>query len=239
MERAESGLLTLTLENPGKKNALDAQVLEAFAQALALHRDARVILVRGAGEAFCAGYDLGALAALSPGAPLPDTRLGEVFDLLEQHPAPSVAAVRGPSYGAGLELACACDFRVAESSAVFCAPPARLGIVYAPKGLARVAKVVGFQRARLLFLTGRKVEAAEALALGLVDEVGTAEALCATLLSHAPKAVAGMRKAFALLQEADAERISQQLEDLRRAAFLGEEAREGLAAARERRPPRF
>jgi enoyl-CoA hydratase/carnithine racemase len=239
VEKAPSGLLTLTFSNRGKKNALDAPVLEALAQALARHPEARCILVRGEGEAFSAGYDLGALTGLKPHDALPDTRLGEVFDLLEQHPAPSVAAVRGPAYGAGFELACACDFRVAEPSAVFCAPPARLGIVYAPKGLARVAKVVGWQRARLLFLTGRTVDAATALAIGLVDEVGTAEALCATLLAQAPKAVAGMRKAFALLQEAEGERITAQLEGLRRSAFLGEEAQEGLAAAREKRPPRF
>jgi enoyl-CoA hydratase/carnithine racemase len=236
---ASSGLLTLTLSNPKRKNALDGPVLESFAQALARHPEARCILVRGEGEAFSAGYDLGALTKLGPLDALPDTRLGEVFDLLEHHAAPSVAAVRGPAYGAGFELACACDFRVAEQGAVFCAPPARLGIVYAPKGLARVAKVVGFQRARLLFLTGRTVDADTALAMGLVDELDTTDALCATLLAQAPKAVAGMREAFALLQQTDTERITEKLEALRRSAFLGDEAKEGLSAAREKRPPRF
>lgn len=243
VEPSPSGLLTLTLSNPTRRNALDDGLVSQLEVALAAHPAAKVLLIQGEGTAFSAGYDLGALAALGPDAPLPDVRLGEVFDLLERHPAPSVALVRGPAYGAGFELACACDFRVADASAVFCAPPAKLGIVYAPKGLMRVAKVVGWQATRVLFLTARQVDAAQALALGLVEGVGgeaEAQALCATLLTMAPLAVAGMRSALNALTRGELDAAATaRLEALRREAFLSSDAAEGRAAMLEKRPPRF
>ena len=91
--------------------------------------------------------------------------------VLEAHPAPSVALVHGAAFGAGCELACACDFRVGTPDTVLCMPPARLGVVYAPDGVWRVARLAGVQRARWMFLTAAEVGASEALAWGLLDEV--------------------------------------------------------------------
>jgi enoyl-CoA hydratase len=239
----------LTLDRPDKRNALSPATLEALASALDPLQGSRVrvLLVRGKGAAFCSGYDLDALPAASAEGPLPDDRLGEVMDLLERYPAPSVALIRGPAFGAGCELATACDFRLADETAVLCMPPARLGVVYAPSGLLRVTSLVGRSRAKLLFLTGRKVEAGQALDWGLLDEVhpaaqldAAAERLCDELAAGAPLAIRGMRQGFAVLSlHGLGDRDRSELRRLRREAFQSEDAREGRAAFLEKRSPRF
>src|SRR5262249_57482542 len=110
-----------------------------------------------------------------------------------------VAVGQGGGFGGGCELACACDFRVGTPDTVLCMPPVRLGVVYAPDGVWRVARLAGVQRARWMFLTGSEVGAAEALAWGLLDVVtddaqARAHALAATLASGAPLAIAGLRR---------------------------------------------
>jgi enoyl-CoA hydratase/carnithine racemase len=243
------GVRRLTLSNPDRKNALDAPVLETLALELSEAKSAgvRCWLLTGHNDAFSAGYDVQSLKEYSADESLPDHRLQQVLDLLSAHPAPSVAYVNGAAYGAGFELACACDFRVGDSNAVFCMPPARLGVVYSARGIHRVASLVGLGRAKLLFLTARRVLAEEARLLGLLDVItfeGNAEreavALCTELALHAPLAVKGMKRTFELLSKlslTDAE--STELERLRREAFNSDDAKEGRAAFLERRAPRF
>ncbi len=243
------GVRRLTFSNPDRKNALDAPVLEALAAELAAPRSqgVRCWLVTGEGNTFSAGYDVQSLTEYSADEALPDTRLQELFDLLSGHPAPSVALVNGPAYGAGFELACACDFRVGDSNSVFCMPPAKLGVVYSPRGIARVAALTGLGRAKLLFLTARRVLAEEARLIGLLDVItfeGNAErealTLCAELAAHAPLALEGMKKAFQALSKLSlSPEDTAELERLRRAAFNSADAREGRAAFLERRAPRF
>lgn len=239
----------LTLDNPARKNALDEGLLLALREALASAESAgvRALLLRGRGSAFCAGYDLNQSFEVGGEEPLPDHLLGDVLGELERLPIPSVALVTGPAFGAGCDLAAACDFRVASPQAAFCIPPAKLGVIYAPDGLARVAALVGRSTAKLLFLTGRKVGAEEALRFGLCDELHPAEeaegralALCAELAANAPLAIRGMKRAFQLLGRpllSEAERA--ELEALRRVAFASDDAREGRAAFLEKRPARF
>jgi len=249
VDELPGGVRRLTLSNPDRKNALDAPVLESLAAELSPERSAavRCFLVTGEGAAFSAGYDVQSLKEYSADEALPDLRLQEVLDGLAAHRAPSVALVNGPAYGAGFELACACDFRVGDSNAVFCMPPAKLGVVYSAKGIVRVAALTGLGRAKLLFLTARRVLAEEARLLGLLDVItfdGNAErealALCGELAAHAPLAVSGMKRTFFLLGQA---RLSEsehaELTQLRREAFNSEDAREGRAAFLERRAPRF
>ena len=142
---ASNGVRTLTYTNPSRKNALDEGALAQLRAALTA-RDAATVrcwLVRTEGaDAFSSGYDLQSLGDIGEGR-LPDDELGDVLDLLQQHPAPSVALVTGAAYGAGCELACACDFRVGDAKAAFCLPPAKLGVVYASRGIRRVATLTG------------------------------------------------------------------------------------------------
>lgn len=249
VEDLDGGIRVLTLRNPARRNALDPELLEELARAVDPSSTAhiRALLVRGEGGAFCSGYDLGALPSPRDGR-LPDDRLGEVLALLAAHPAPSVACVDGPAFGAGCELACTCDFRVGSGASVFCMPPAKLGIVYAAEGLAKVKAVVGLPRAKRMFFTGMRVDAQSAVGWGLLDELhpdgaaafDAALALCREIARNAPLAVSGMKRSFELLgrvqlgaEERDA------LRELRKTAFLSEDAAEGRAAFKEKREPRF
>jgi enoyl-CoA hydratase/carnithine racemase len=237
------GVRALTIANPTRKNALDAGLLDALAHALADDAGVRAWLVRADGVGiFSAGYDLNALNGFPEGTALPDERLGEVLDLLSHHPAPSVALVTGPAVGAGCELAAACDFRVGDASARFVMPPAKLGVVYALKGLERLRSRVGDQAARRMFLLGRAVDATEAKHLGLLDVLADdaavqALAMCRELTANAPLAVRGMKQGLALLDGHGGDRADY--ERLRRESFNSADAREGRDALLARRTPRF
>ena len=242
------GVRALTFSNAGKKNALDDGLLEAIGRELTRGDAVRCWLVRSSDEnVFSAGYDLSALDAVPLHAPLPDDLLTEVLNMLSAHPAPSVALVNGAAFGAGCELALACDFRVGGPTSAFCLPPAKLGIVYSLTGLERVARVVGLQRARLMFLTGRKVDAETANAWGMLDvfavagqEEMQALALCNERASGAHNAIAGMKRGLRLVGSPSIyPEAEEEYRALRRAAFNGDEAKEGQAAFREKRPPRF
>jgi enoyl-CoA hydratase/carnithine racemase len=252
-EDREGGVRALVLCNPSKRNALDpgllGQLIDALSRPRADGQRVRALLLRGAAEgaAFCSGYDLAALGPAPEDGPLPDDLLQRAFLALESVDAPSVALVDGAAFGAGCELACACDFRVGTDRAVFSMPPARLGVVYAPEGLQRVMALVGPSRAKRMFLAGERLAAKEALEAGLLDEwhpdagaEARAEALCAELAAGAPLAIAGMKRAFrALAAPALSAEERAELHTLRRAAFRSDDAREGRAAFLEKRPPRF
>jgi enoyl-CoA hydratase/carnithine racemase len=247
VEDREGGVRVLTLVNPARKNALDERLLGLLDAALTPPPHIRAFLVRGAGGTFCSGYDLTNLGPPLPDGRLPDDLLMAFLNRLERHPVPSVACVQGAAFGAGFDLACACDFRVGAPDTVFCMPAARLGLVYSVEGMARAARLVGLARARALFLTARKLDGPAALAWGLLDECPPAHEsearaleLCQTLASHAPLAVAGMKEVFgALGRPALAEEQLTRARALRAAAFGSEDAREGRAAFLEKRPPRF
>ena len=238
------GVRVLTLSHPERKNALDAGFLDALEEALSKGSGVRAWLVRGEGEGvFSAGYDLTALKGFPEGSPLPDERLGVVLDRLSFHPAPSVALLTGLAVGAGCELAAACDFRVGSLGARFSMPPARLGVVYALKGLRRLRSRVGEQAARRMFLTGRVMGAEEAVRLGLLDVLADeaeveAMALCRELAANSPLAVAGMKRGFELIDGASSEDLAS-YEVLRRVSFNSADAREGKEALLGRRAPVF
>lgn len=238
------GVRALTFTNRERKNALDAGFFDSLEAALTDASGVRAWLVRAEGEGiFSAGYDLTALGGFPEGTSLPDTRLGEVLDALANHPAPSVALITGAAIGAGCELAVACDFRVGSPAARFVMPPAKLGVVYALKGLQRLTSRVGEQTARLMFLSGRPLDAEAAHQRGLLDvfaEDAQAQALvlCSELAMNAPLAVQGMKRGFQLLETSTvAER--EAYERLRRTSFNSDDVREGKDAVMNRRAPRF
>src|SRR3954464_2946279 len=173
VDEPAEGVVRLTISNPAKRNALDQEILDSLASVLP-GLDARCLLLTGAGTIFSAGYDIGDLA--------PD-RLAEEAAELVAHPfqaalealdavaPPVVAAVNGHAIGGGLELALACDLRVAAEGARLGMPPARLGLVYSHTGLRRFLDAIGGARPRELFPPARLVDAGEALGWGLVNEV--------------------------------------------------------------------
>lgn len=243
IEDREGGIRVLCLDHPARRNALDPGAIAALDAALRPEalEGVRVLVIRGAGEdAFCAGYDLNVLAEVAPAGELPDDALEVALNRLAASPVPSIAWVQGPAFGAGCDLACACDLRIGSESAVFCMPPARLGVVYAASGIARLTAIVGAARAKRMFFTAMTVKADQALAWGLLEErLPAAEAeratfaLAETIARMAPLAVRGMKRTFAGLDSA------QGLRALRREAFQSADAREGKAAFLEKRRPVF
>jgi enoyl-CoA hydratase/carnithine racemase len=249
VEDLGGGVCQLTLSNAGRRNALTASMLEELKAAFSNASGVRAWLICAEGrQAFCAGYDIEGLKRYAPEERLPDECVHEALCAVEAHPAPSVALICGFAYGAGLELAVACDFRVSDMTGVFCMPPSRLGLVYPMGGIRRIANLVGLGRARRMFLAGEKVSAAEALEWGLLTELKAsfeeakahALGLCRSLAAGAPMAIRGMRAAMRAYAagQTDFETL-ERLREERRIAYNSEDAREGRAAFLEKRPPRF
>jgi enoyl-CoA hydratase/carnithine racemase len=160
-----------------------------------------------------------------------------------------VAALPGHTIGGGLELALACDLRVALEGIKLGMPPAKLGLVYSHTGLRRFLDAIGATRTRELFLLGDYVDAATALAWGLVNRVASASELEGTTLSlarelagNAPLSQTGNKRVIAALLGAEGAldpEVEQELIELRRASFASDDMREGMRAFAEKRPPRW
>ncbi len=244
-EDLPGGVRVVTLLRPANRNALTPTMLASMERALAPSVDIRALVVEGEGTAFCSGYDLRWLEDDAAAGRLPDAALQQVFRLLEESPFPSVAVVQGAAFGAGCELACACDFRIGSPDAVFCLPALKLGIVYAPDGLWRLAQLVGLQRTREMLLTGRTVGSETALRWGLLDRVesdavAAGRAFAEELAAAAPLAMAGTRLLLSRLGRPLLSEVDRfELEKVRAQAFASHDAAEGRAAIRERRPARF
>jgi len=180
--RPEGGhVARLTIDNSSKLNslnrALTAQIIEA-AERLAVDPRLRLLVLTGAGErAFVGGADVGEIAALHRDSTRDFiTLVHRCCDAFRRLPVPVIARIDGYALGAGLELACACDLRVASERAVFGMPEVRIGIPSVVEA-ALLPKLIGHGRARRLLLTGETIGAAEALAWGLVDVVARPGAL--------------------------------------------------------------
>jgi enoyl-CoA hydratase len=200
-ERSEGGRLArLTIDNASKLNSLDralmAEIIEA-ADGLAADPQLRLVVLTGAGErAFVGGADIGEIAALDrESAREFITLVHRCCDAFRRLPVPVIARIDGYALGAGLELACACDLRVASGRALFGMPEVRIGIPSVVEA-ALLPKLIGHGRARRLLLTGETIGAAEALSWGLVDVVAPPEALheavedlAGPILAAGPKAI--------------------------------------------------
>jgi enoyl-CoA hydratase/carnithine racemase len=164
-------VLFVTLNRPAKRNALTPEGLAELRQVLLDHAADESIcglVLRGAGGAFCAGYDLAQIPRRPGRGGRMVPELDEAVAALADFPAPTIAWIEGPAYGAGVELALACDLRLIREDGRFCMPPARLGLMYSLEGMARLQAALGEQRARLMLFAGRVVSAAEAAGWGLV-----------------------------------------------------------------------
>jgi 2-(1,2-epoxy-1,2-dihydrophenyl)acetyl-CoA isomerase len=198
----------LTMNRPDQRNALDPALRDAFAAAVAEVRDdpaVRAVVLTGAGGHFCAGGDVKAMA---PGAAGQDKvfggrdrlrRLQRWFDELVDLEKPVIAAVDGVAFGAGLSLALAADFILASPRARFCSVFARLGFVPDAGGMYLLPRAIGLARAKDMVFSARVVEAQEALALGLVQQVCEGDVLQAALafaerFHAAPTAAIGIAK---------------------------------------------
>lgn len=166
----------LRLNRPRERNPLSLSTLAALEQAfdeLTARADLTTIIITGTDDVFASGANIRELQTLTPATAREFAVRGQrLFQRIAEARQLTIAAVNGYCMGGGLDLALACDVRVASNGAVFAHPGARLGIITGWGGTQRLARLVGTARALGMFLTARRVGAAEAKAIGLVEEVG-------------------------------------------------------------------
>ena len=252
LEETAGGLLTLTLNRPERRNAIDPQLREALAAAIdaAATDDAvRGVVIAGAGGAFCSGGDLGRFDELRDARAYRHVshRLTDLFESLERLEKPVVAAIDGPVTGAGLALALACDWRVGAPTARFLFREARVGLVPTHGGVTRLVKLLGLARAKEVLLGGEDLDAPAAHSAALLSEIAgagedagaLARARVEKMLSRAPLSFGAAKRLLALAADVD-QRSGVLAESLAQTALLqSDDHREGLAAVRERREPHF
>lgn len=249
--RDEAGVAWLTLENPARRNAVTPGMLADLRRHLTDLWDdpaVRCVALRGEGDkAFSAGYDLRSFGDSGEGPAEAAEDLQATLQLLAEVPKPTVAVVNGHAVGAGCEIAVTCDIRWAVDHATLGMPPAKLGLVYAPQGVARFLALLGPAHTAELFYTARNLDARRAEAVGLVNAVFAPEAFDAEVAarladicalapwSHAGHALLVRRLSRVALDPHDAADLAV----IRERAFRSDDAAEGLAAFLEKRKPAF
>jgi enoyl-CoA hydratase/carnithine racemase len=253
LDRPADGVARLAISNPATRNALDHPILDAIVEALAelaRERTTRCVIVTGTHGMFSAGYKIGEIGDgkfLEEAERLVAHPFTAAIEALEDFPYPTLAALPGHTIGGGLELALACDLRVAAEDVKLGMPPAKLGLVYSHTGLRRFLDAIGAARTRELFLLGSQIDAPTALQWGLVNRIATAQeleqaalALARELAGNAPLSQTGNKRAIAMLLRAQgglAEDVEAELIDLRRASFASRDLSEGMRAFAEKRAP--
>lgn len=249
--QVDDQVAVLTLNRPRAHNALNAQLIREFGGALERAEadpDVRVIVIRGCGDrAFSAGADI---TEFVPPESLVAERQQRVRpkwnDLLVASAKPTVAAIHGYCLGGGLEMALACDIRIATDAATFALPEVHLGIVPGAGGTQRLPQIVGLGHALRLILTGERIDAQHALRIGLVSRVVATDALdeavreeTAMLLRGAPRALAYAKEAVRRgwdLPVVDGLRLEA---DLSSFLLSTNDRVEGAKAFKQRRKPDF
>ena len=250
---AADHVATLTWHRPEQRNALTPTMLGEAMQALreAQADDAvRVLVITGAGRAFCAGGDTKAMAQVIAGSGPPEReQLGQIQELqlmLRRFPKVLIAAVNGAAYGAGLDLACSADFRLAADTARFCEVYVRLGLAPGGGGAWLLPRLVGVTSALDLVLSGEPIDAAEALRIGLVSRVVPAADLASATREFAQRFVLSAPRSIQVAKRALYRGLEMPLDaalDFIRPHIAAlrqtEDHKEGLRALQERRLPRF
>jgi len=242
----------LRIANPVKRGALDHEILDALAKAVA-ELDARCLILTGDGPVFSAGYDIGAFDDPEAFAEAAEKLVAHPFhaaiEALDRYPYPVIAQINGHAIGGGLELAITCDIRVAARTAKLGMPPAKIGLVYSHTGLRRFIDACGVAHTNELFFTARNVDADRAAEMGLVNRVvelgGLDElvlALAREIAAGAPLSLAGNKRVIRALRSSAAElpdELERELVELREACFRTEDFREGIRAFGEKRTPEW
>lgn len=243
------GIRFLTIHRPEVRNALSKDVLADIRAVLEHTRDddsVSVLVVTGSGEkAFAAGADINQLKNYTPASAL-DAEMQRTYDLVEQFPKPTIAAVNGYALGGGCELAISCDIRIAAEGARFGLPEPTLGVLPGAGGTQRLARLIGTGRAIELILTGRFLGAEEALRVGLVTSVvpqgellDAARETAAKIAAKGPLAVRLAKLVVRTGMDAD-QNTGLVVERLAQALLYGSSDKaEGAAAFLEKRTPEF
>ncbi len=257
LAQREGRVTRIVLNRPQARNAVSTPMLEALSRELgraAADPECRLVVLAGEGKDFCAGADVGELVRAREGEA--GIEYGRSFEAvlrqIEDLPQPVMAAVHGAALGAGCQITVACDLAVATTEATLGIPSARLGVLINYENVERLVLAVGPKRAAEMLLAARTVSGSEAADWGLVNaavppsELAAAvDEMAATVSSLAPISVQGSKRGIrAVLRALSLDRTAEgyraaDFDMMTAAAFASEDLVEGLAAFRERRPPKF
>jgi enoyl-CoA hydratase/carnithine racemase len=239
----------LTINNPERRGALDHELLDALGE-YTRTLEARCLVIRGSGPVFSAGYDIGGFEEgefEESAERLVAHPFQAAIEALDAYPYPVVAQLNGHAIGGGLELALACDIRIAARGIKLGMPPAKLGLIYSHTGLRRFIDACGVANTAELFYVGRNVDSARAARMGLVNEVVEPDdlddhvlGLAAEIAANAPLSLAGNKRVIRTLRAQPLpEDVERELIELRESCFRSEDFREGVRAFAEKRKPRW
>ena len=251
--RMEDGIATLTLNRPEKKNALSYRICDEICDAVdevANNDEARVLVLTGAGSAFSAGGDLETHPATT--AKDRETRIKhlwhsvQVASKLRSLEIPLIGSINGPALGAGCDIACACDIRIASEKARMGFPEVKLGIFPGWGGTQRITRVLGLGKTKELVFTGEMINAEEAIRIGLVEKVVPPDKLMDEALKMAgaiaktgPIAVKLAKTAINAGSEMDLQKALLLEKTLVSLCFDSDDRVEGMKAFLEKREPEF
>jgi enoyl-CoA hydratase len=234
----EGNVLTIELQRPERRNALNSQIVEELREAVekAAGEDVRAVVLTGQGTVFCAGADLSGDAFAED---YPD-RLIALNRAIDATPLPVIGAINGPAIGAGLQLAMVCDLRVVAPEAYFHFPTSRYGLALDNWSIRRLSSLVGFGRARGMLLAADKLSAEVALQTGMANRIGTladAQAWSAEIAGLAPLA---LQHAKRVLNDDGAYEDQWPVhKELFEKAWSSQDVIEAQVARAEKRPPNF
>lgn len=247
----ESGIAKIVIDRPKALNALNSEVLQELQNVISEiqnRKDIRVVIIQGGGEkSFIAGADIAQMANLNPLEGSEFGRLGQnVFSSLSELPFPTIAVIQGFALGGGCELALACDIRIASEKAKFGQPEVGLGIIPGFGGTQRLARLIGPGQAKKLIFSAEIINAAQALGIGLVEQVvapeqlnETAMKLAQTIAAKSPNAVKFAKIAINQGLEGSLEEGMRLEASLFGLCFASPEQKEGMTAFMEKRTARF
>ena len=237
----------LTIARPAKRNSFDDRLIDIFVKTIRrlIRQDIHVVVLTGAGsDSFCAGYDITCIDPdQSLDEPFPDVRFERIIDAVRQISVPVIAVLNGDAYGGGLDLALACDFRVARRGIRAAMTPCRLGLVYSASGMARFVTRLGGQVTRRLFLTARPFNDEQLVTHGIVDELVEeveltvcVSQLVKSVTANAPLAVSGTKYTIDQVEKglAATPDVIKTMEFHRRTAFSSPELRRRLDAFKKK-----
>jgi enoyl-CoA hydratase len=253
LQSVADGVGVITFSNPEKRNAMSLDMWEGLGHALTELRDdadVRVVILVGAGDkAFVSGADISQFEKNRHNAEASEEyakKSAAQRALLADYPKPTIACIRGFCLGGGMQVAMLSDIRIASDNSQFGIPAAKLGIAYGYDGLKHLVSLVGPSWARLLMYTGMRIDAAEALRIGLVDRVvpdtelwGATMEIARTISGNAPLAIQAAKITIAQVLKDESKRDMDAIKAIGTACMDSEDFREGRRAFMEKRKPKF